>query len=91
MLTSKQTGKKQGKETVKSRQWSRECCLQKPPSHLRREISGYEVPKLADTVSKAKAAGATVLVGPYTADGRQAAIPSFPGNYIAEVHAPANE
>jgi predicted enzyme related to lactoylglutathione lyase len=54
-----------------------------------REVSGYEVANLADTVSKAKAAGATVLVDPYTADGRQAAILSFPGNYIAEIHAPA--
>ena len=49
-----------------------------------REMSGYEVANLADTVSKAKAAGATVLVDPYTADGRQAAIISFPGGYIAE-------
>ena len=46
-------------------------------------MSGYEVANLADTVSKAKAAGATVLVDPYTADGRQAAIISFPGGYIA--------
>ena len=50
-----------------------------------REISGYEVANLADTVSKAKAAGATVLVDPYTADRRQAAIISFPGGYIAEI------
>ena len=56
-----------------------------------REVSGYEVANLAETVSKAKAAGATVLVDPYTADGRQAAILSFPGNYIAEIHAPASE
>ena len=54
-----------------------------------REVSGYQVANLADAVSKAKAAGATVLVDPYTADGRQAAILSFPGNYIAEIHAPA--
>jgi hypothetical protein len=56
-----------------------------------REVSGYEVANLADTVSKAKAAGATVLVDPYTADGRQAAILLFPGNYIAEIHAPAGK
>jgi hypothetical protein len=56
-----------------------------------REVSGYEVANLADTVSKAKAAGATVLVDPYTADGRQAAILSFPGNYIAEIHALAGK
>jgi hypothetical protein len=51
-----------------------------------REMSGYEVANLADTVSKAKAAGATVLVDPYTTDRRQAAIISFPGGYIAEIH-----
>jgi hypothetical protein len=56
-----------------------------------REISGYEVANLTDTVSKAKAAGATVLVDPYTADGRQAAIISFPGGYIAEVHSAASK
>ena len=56
-----------------------------------REMSGYEVASLADTVSKAKAAGATVLVDPYTADGRQAAIISFPGGYIAEIHSAVSE
>jgi predicted enzyme related to lactoylglutathione lyase len=56
-----------------------------------REINGYEVANLADTVSKAKAAGATVLVDPYTADGRQAAIISFPGGYIAEIHSAASK
>ena len=55
-----------------------------------REMSGYEVANLADTVSKATAAGATVLVDPYTADGRQAAIISFPGGYIAEIHSAAS-
>ena len=52
-----------------------------------REVSGYEVTNLANTLRKAKAAGATVLVDPYTTDGRQAAILSFPGNYITEIHA----
>jgi hypothetical protein len=56
-----------------------------------REMSGYEVANLADTVSKAKAAGATVLVDPYTADGRHAAIISFPGGYIAEIHSAASK
>jgi predicted enzyme related to lactoylglutathione lyase len=56
-----------------------------------REMIGYEVADLADTVSKAKAAGATVLVDPYTADGRQAAIISFPGGYIAEIHSAASK
>jgi predicted enzyme related to lactoylglutathione lyase len=56
-----------------------------------REMIGYEVANLADTVSKAKAAGATVLVDLYTADGRQAAIVSFPGGYIAEIHSAASK
>jgi hypothetical protein len=54
-----------------------------------REISGYQVADLADAVSKAKAAGATVLVDPYTSDGRAAAMVQFPGGYIAEIHAAA--
>jgi len=56
-----------------------------------REMSGYEVANLADTVSKAKAAGATVLVDPYTADRRQAAIIAFPGGYIVEIHSAASK
>jgi hypothetical protein len=52
------------------------------------ELTGYEVPHLADTLAKAKASGANVLVEPYTADGRQIAIVSFPGGYVAEIHAP---
>ena len=51
-----------------------------------REITGYEVANLSDTLAKAKASGATVLVDPYTADGRQAAMVAFPGGYIAEIH-----
>ncbi len=54
-----------------------------------RELTGYEVAKLADTLAKAKAAGAVVLAGPYSADHRDAAILQFPGGYIAEIHAPA--
>ena len=53
------------------------------------ELTGYEVTDLAGTIDKAKAAGANVLAGPYTADRRQAAILEFPGGYIAEVHSAA--
>jgi predicted enzyme related to lactoylglutathione lyase len=52
-----------------------------------REMTGYEVSNLDSTLAKAKAAGAQVLVAPYTADGRAAAIAQFPGGYIAEIHA----
>lgn len=51
-----------------------------------REVTGFEVSNLSDTLAKAKAAGVTVLVNPYTADGRQAAMVSFPGGYVAEIH-----
>lgn len=51
-----------------------------------RELTGYEVPSLDDTLGKAKAAGAIVLVEPFTADSRRAAIIKFPGQ-IAEIHA----
>jgi hypothetical protein len=51
-----------------------------------REITGYEVANLADTLAKAKAAGVEILVAPYTADQRDAALVQFPGSYIAEIH-----
>jgi hypothetical protein len=51
-----------------------------------REITGYEVSNLSDTLSKAKAAGATVIVEPYIAGQRYAAMVEFPGGYIAEIH-----
>jgi hypothetical protein len=51
-----------------------------------REITGYEVADLSDTLSKAKAAGVTVLVAPYKAADRNAAMVRFPGGYIAEIH-----
>jgi hypothetical protein len=51
-----------------------------------REITGYEVANLSDTLAKAKATGVAVLVGPYQADQRNAAMLKFPGGYIAEVH-----
>jgi hypothetical protein len=55
-----------------------------------REITGYEVPNLSDTLSKAKAAGVAVLVVPYKGDDRNAAMVQFPGGYVAEIHSPIN-
>ncbi|MDE1150004.1 MAG: glyoxalase [Azospirillaceae bacterium] len=55
-----------------------------------REMTGYEVTNLDETLAKAKAAGATVVVEPYTADHRTAAMVQFPGGYIAEIHAAAS-
>jgi len=52
-----------------------------------REMTGYEVANLSNTLAKAKAAGVAILVPPYKADDREAAIVQFPGGYIAEIHA----
>jgi predicted enzyme related to lactoylglutathione lyase len=54
-----------------------------------RELTGYEVTDLNDTIGKAKAAGATVLVEPFVSDRRQSAMVQFPGGYVAEIHAAA--
>jgi len=52
-----------------------------------RELTGYEVLDVDTTVTKAKLAGARVLVEPYSADDRRSAFVQFPGGYIAEIHA----
>jgi hypothetical protein len=52
-----------------------------------RETTGYEVASLPETIAKAQAAGVAVLVKPYAAEHREAAMLQFPGGYIAEVHA----
>jgi hypothetical protein len=51
-----------------------------------REMTGYEVTKLTDTLTKAKASGVDVLVPPYKTDEREAVVVQFPGGYIAEIH-----
>jgi predicted enzyme related to lactoylglutathione lyase len=56
-----------------------------------REMTGYEVPVLADTLAKAKAAGATILVAPFTSRRRQSSLVQFPGGYIAEIHSIARQ
>jgi hypothetical protein len=56
-----------------------------------RELTGYEVANLSDTLSKAKAAGVAVIVAPYQADDRNAAMVRFPGGYIAEIHSLVNK
>ncbi|MGW5434531.1 hypothetical protein ACWET9_46720 [Streptomyces sp. NPDC004059] len=50
------------------------------------ETTGYKVANLATTLSKAKAADATVLSGPHLSGGRHSAIVTFPGGYVAEIH-----
>ena len=51
-----------------------------------REMTGYEVTNLTDTLAKAKASGSDVLVPPFKTDERESAVVSFPGGYIAEIH-----
>jgi predicted enzyme related to lactoylglutathione lyase len=52
-----------------------------------REITGYEVANLDETLTKAKAAGVSVLVQPFTSEDRVAAMVQFPGGYVSEIHA----
>jgi hypothetical protein len=52
-----------------------------------RETTGYEVADLQNTLSNAKEAGVSVIVEPYTSDGRVSAVVQFPGGYVAEIHA----
>jgi predicted enzyme related to lactoylglutathione lyase len=51
-----------------------------------REMTGYEVTNLTDTLTKAKASGVDVLVPPYKSGEREAVVVQFPGGYIAEIH-----
>jgi len=51
-----------------------------------REMTGYEVSNFAETLTKAKAAGADVVVAPYKTGERDAVVVRFPGGYIAEIH-----
>jgi len=53
------------------------------------ETMGYEVADVSETLTKAKASGASVLVDSFKADGREAAVLQFPGGYIAEIHSSA--
>jgi len=56
-----------------------------------REIMGYEVDDLSNTLMKAKAAGASAVIEPYSVAGRRAAMVRFPGGFIAEVHSDNNK
>jgi predicted enzyme related to lactoylglutathione lyase len=51
-----------------------------------REMTGYEVMNLTDTLTKATASGVEALVPPYKTDERESAVVQFPGGYIAEIH-----
>jgi predicted enzyme related to lactoylglutathione lyase len=51
-----------------------------------REMTGYEVANLPETLIKAREVGADVLVPPYRTEERDAVVLRFPGGYIAEIH-----
>jgi predicted enzyme related to lactoylglutathione lyase len=53
------------------------------------EVTGYEVSDLKNTLGKATASGAKVLVPAFASRERQSALVEFPGGYIAEIHAAA--
>ena len=61
------------------------------PYPFGREVTGYEVTNLTDTLTKAKASGVDVLVPPYKTDEREAVAVQFPGGYIAEIHSVAKK
>jgi predicted enzyme related to lactoylglutathione lyase len=50
------------------------------------EMTGYEVFNLKDTLEKAKASGAKILVAPFSSEQRISTMVQFPGGYIAEIH-----
>jgi predicted enzyme related to lactoylglutathione lyase len=53
-----------------------------------RELTGYEVGNLEETLDKARAAGVNILVQSRTLTDRTSAMVEFPGGYIAEIHTP---
>jgi len=53
-----------------------------------RELAGYEVGNLDETLAKAKGVGVTILVEPRQLQYRRSAIVQFPGGFIAEIHSP---
>lgn len=56
-----------------------------------RDMTGYEVGSLQNTLAKGNAAGVETLVAPHTESDRQSAIVRFPGGYIAEIHSPITQ
>jgi hypothetical protein len=51
-----------------------------------REVTGYEVKNLSETLAKAKSAGVAVLVEAYSSGDRESVMVLFPGGYVAEIH-----
>ena len=55
-----------------------------------RELTGYEVTNLKETLAKASSSGANILVAPFVSDNGQSAMVQFPGGHVAEIHASVN-
>ncbi len=51
-----------------------------------RELTGYEVANLDETLAKGQAAGVEILVPPFISEQRTSVMVKFPGGYIAEIH-----
>ncbi len=51
-----------------------------------RELTGYEVSNLKETLAQAKISGASILVEPFIGEQRISSMVKFPGGYIAEIH-----
>ncbi len=51
-----------------------------------RELTGYEVENLTETLKRAESLGVTILTGPFSSEKRESAIVKFPGGYVAEIH-----
>ena len=56
-----------------------------------REMTGYEVANLAETLAKPRPRVCQSWLGPISADERSSAIVQFPGGYIAEIHSASAE
>jgi hypothetical protein len=61
------------------------------PYRYGRETTAYDVDRLSNTLTQAKAAGASVVTEPYSVADRQAAMVQFSGGYIAEIHSAADK
>ena len=53
-----------------------------------REMTGYGVSALAETLARAEGSGARIVVATRQIDDHESAIVEFPGGYLAEIHGP---
>jgi predicted enzyme related to lactoylglutathione lyase len=58
------------------------------PYPFGQETTGYAVADVEATLTRARAAGVTVLVAPFAGDEAVSTMVEFPGGYVAEIHGP---